>query len=82
MVVVRSGVSRGHQVGPCPVEQARFLQHAERQDGLPGVDPPAHAAEFHALGNKHLVRGFNDPRSDAHGLVREGGATPCALVCR
>ena len=31
---------------PCPVEHARFQQHAELQDGFPGADPPAHAAAF------------------------------------
>ena len=74
MAVIRGGVPQIHQVGPRPVEQSRFLLHAERQDGLPGADPPAHAAAFHALDDKHLVRGFDDPRSDAHGLAREGGA--------
>ena len=80
IVFIRGGGHHIHQVGPRPVEQARLLLHAERQDGLPGADPPAHAAAFHALNDKHLVRGFDDPRSDAHGLAREGGVAHPAPV--
>ena len=52
MVVIRGGVSRGHQVGPRPVELARFMPYGERQDGVPrGCQCRSKTPQFRCFGD-------------------------------
>ena len=74
MVFVRGSVSRGHQVGPCPVEQAQLLQHAERQDGLPERVHKGMPLRFLSRTARILC--------DARGLVQESGAAHSALAMK